>query len=174
MFFCCFFVFLLFFTHFIFLCFSTCSRMSTVKWYTYFDVSRRNTYKKLLISHVVHRKKYFSSEIIVCVFLLFFCFFVIFHTFYFFVFFDMFPNEHGKMVYIFWCISTKTYKKLLISHVVHRKKYFSSEIIVCVFLLFFCFFVIFHTFYFFVFFDMFPNEHGKMVYIFSDVSRRNT
>ena len=82
--------------------------MSTVKWYTYFDVSRRNTYKKLLISHVVHRKKYFSSEIIVCVFLLF-SFFVIFHTFYFLC--DMFPNEHGKMVYIFWCISTKYIQK---------------------------------------------------------------
>ena len=104
-FFCVFLLFLLFFCYFshilFFLCFSTCSRMSTVKWYTYFDVSRRNTCKKLLISHVEHREKYFSSEIIVCVFLLFFCFFVIFHTFYFFVFFDMFPNEHGKMVYIF-------------------------------------------------------------------------
>ena len=56
------------------------------------------------------RKVFFPMHY-VCIFLLFFCFFVIFHTFYFFVFFDMFPNEHGKMVYIFWCISTKYIQK---------------------------------------------------------------
>ena len=137
MFFCCFFVFLLFFTHFIFLCFSTCSRMSTVKWYTYFDVSRRNTYKKLLISHVVHRKKYFSSEIIVCVFLLFFCFFVflLFFTHFIFLCFSTCSRMSTVKWYTYFDVSRRnTYKKLHISHVVHREKYFSSEIIVCVFL----------------------------------------
>ena len=79
-----------------------------------------------------------------------------------------------KMVYIFWCISTKyIQKKLLISHVVHRKKYFSSEIIVCVFLLFFLFFLLFfHTFYFFCVFSTCSRMSTVKWYTYFDVSRR--